>query len=107
MRRTKGNRIEKNDAKLDLEKIKVGDVVAIEWLDVHSYERIRLDEISDLEEPGATRCWGAVVRLSESYIFIAHEIGDNDADGVWVEALPYGMIRSCDVIGCVEVELRL
>jgi hypothetical protein len=106
MSKTKRNRIEMNNAELDLEKIKVGDVVAIEWLDVHAYERIRLDEIRDLEEPGATRCWGAVVRVSGNYIFIAHEIGDNDADGVWIEALPYGMIRSCNIIGCVEVELK-
>jgi len=105
MSKTKKNRIEKNDAKRDLEKIKVGDVVAIEWLDVHAYERIRLGEIHDLEEPGATRCWGAVIRVSENYIFIAHEIGDNDADGVWIEALPYGMIRSCNIISCVEIEL--
>lgn len=106
MSKTKKNRIEKNDAELDLEKIKVGDVVAIEWLDVHSYERIRLNDIQDLEDPGATRCWGAVVRLSEIFIFIAHEIGDNDADGVWVEALPYGMIHSCDVIGCIEIKIK-
>jgi len=106
MSKTKRNRIEKNDAELDIEKIKVGDIVAIEWLDVHSYERIRMDEIRDLEEPCATRCWGAVVRLSEKFIFIAHEIGDNDADGVWVEALPYGMICSCDIIGFVEIELK-
>ena len=105
MRKTKRNGIEKNDAKLDLEKIKVGDVVAIKWLDVHAYERIRLDEIRDLEEPVVTRCWGAIVRLSENFIFIAHEIGDNDAGGVWIEALRYGMIRSCDVISCVEIEL--
>ena len=106
MKKTKSERIEKNDAKRDLEKIKVGDVVAIEWLDVHAYERIRLDEIRDLEEPGVTRCWGAVVRLSEKFILIAHEIGDNDADGVWIEALPYGMIRSCNIISCVEVDLK-
>lgn len=106
MSKTKRNRIEKNDAETDIEKIKVGDVVAIEWLDVHAYERIRLNEIEDLEEPGATRCWGAVVRLSEKFIFIAHEIGVNDADGVWVEALPYGIICSCDIIGCVVIELR-
>lgn len=89
-----------------LDSVKIGDVVAIEWLDVHAYERIRMDEIGDLEEPGATRCWGAVVRLSEKYIFIAHEIGDNDADGVWVEALPYRIIRSCDIIGWVEIGLK-
>jgi len=106
MGKTKKNRIKKNNAELDIEKIKVGDIVAIEWLDVHAYERIRMDEIRELEEPGATRCWGAVVRLSEKFIFIAHEIGDNDADGVWVEALPYGMIRSCDVIGSVEIDFK-
>lgn len=68
MIKTKRNRIEKNDAKLDLETIKVGDVVAIEWHDVHAYERIRLDEIRDLEEPGVTHCWG---RSSESPVIIS------------------------------------
>lgn len=106
MGKTKKNRIKKNYAELDIEKIKVGDIVAIEWLDVHAYERIRMDEIQDLEEPCATRCWGAVVRLSENFIFIAHEIGDDDADGVWVEALPYGMILSCDILGGVVIKLK-
>lgn len=92
----------KNDRK-KLDAVKIGDVVAIEWLDVHAYERIRLDEIDELDEPGATRCWGAVVRMSKNFIFIAHEIGDSEADGVWVEALPYGMIQKVEKIGRIEV----
>lgn len=103
MGKTKKNRIKKNNAELDIEKIKVGDIVAIEWLDVHEYERIRIDEIRDLEEPGITRCWGAVVRITGNYLFIAHEIGDSDSDGVWVEALPYRMIRSCWVMDGIDI----
>lgn len=105
MSQTKRNRIEKNDAKLDLEKIKVGDVVAIEWLDVHSYERIEISELDDLEEPEATRCWGAVIRKGNRYLFIASEIGDSESDGVWIEALPYRMIHSCKIIDKTVLDL--
>jgi len=105
MSKTKKKIIGMNKAELDLHMIKIGDVVSIKWLDVHAYERIRLDEIEDLKEPDATRCWGAVVRITGNYLFIAHEIGDGEADGVWVEALPYGMIRSCRVMDGIDIRL--
>lgn len=35
--------------KFDLEHLKIGDVVAIEWYNVHAYERIEMYEIDDLE----------------------------------------------------------
>ena len=105
MIKTKRNRIEKNDAKLDLEKIKVGDVVAIEWLDVHAYERIEINDLDELEEPEVTRCWGAVVRKGNRYLFIASEIGDSESDGVWIEALPYRVIHSCKAIDKTVLDL--
>lgn len=105
MCKTKKNRIKKNNAELDIEKIKVGDVVAIEWLDAHSYERIEVSELDDLEEPEATRCWGAVIRKGNRYLFIASEIGDSESDGVWIEALPYRMIHSCKVIDKTVLDL--
>jgi len=76
----------------DPRKLKVGDVVEIEWADVHAYERIEMNELDDLEEPGTTRCWGVVVKMSERYLFIASEIGDADSDGMWLEAIPYNII---------------
>ncbi len=101
--KNKGER--ENDCTVDIASIQIGDVVAIEWLDAHEFERIRMDEIDDLDEPGLTRCWGAVVRKSERYLFIASEIGDGESDGVWIEALPYGMIESCKVIDHIDLNL--
>jgi hypothetical protein len=88
---------------VDPEQLQVGDVVAIEWYDVHAYERIEISEIDELEEPQATRCWGAVVRKGSRYLFIASEIGDNESDGAWIEALPYRMIKMCGVIGKTNI----
>lgn len=89
---------------IDPEKLEIGDVVAIEWFDVHAYERIEMSEIDDLEEPGATHCWGVVVKKSERYLFIASEIGDVDSDGMWLEALPYKMIEQCEVIDSFKID---
>ena len=57
-------RIRKTGKKTNIDPghLKIVDVVAIEWYDFHAYERIELSEIDGLEEPEATRCWGAVVR---------------------------------------------
>ncbi|MFA6680172.1 MAG: hypothetical protein WCR96_06775 [Candidatus Methanomethylophilaceae archaeon] len=99
---TKNTRPKKNET-ADPKSLKVGDVVAIEWYDVHSYERIEISEIDELEEPESTRCWGAVVRKGSRYLFIASEIGDRESDGAWIEAIPYGMIETCNVIDRVKI----
>jgi hypothetical protein len=88
---------------VDPEQLQVGDIVDIEWYDVHSYERIEISEIDELEEPQATRCWGAVVRKGSRYLFIASEIGDRDSDGAWIEALPYRMIETCEVFNRISI----
>jgi len=88
---------------VDPEHLEIGDVVAIEWHDAHAYERIEISEVDELEEPEATRCWGAVVRKGNRYLFIASEIGDRDSDGAWIEALPYKMIESCKVIDRINI----
>jgi hypothetical protein len=90
-------------AVFDIEKIHVGDVVAIEWNDAHAYERFEINEIDELEEPETTRCWGAVVRKGRRYLFVATEIGNKDSDGVWIEALPYKMIEKCKVIDKISI----
>jgi hypothetical protein len=87
----------------DPEQLQIGDVVAIGWYDVHSYERIELGQIDELEEPEATRCWGAVVRKGKRYLFIASEIGDQEADGMWIEAIPFNMIETCKVIDSIKI----
>jgi hypothetical protein len=43
-------------ANVDPERLEIGDMVAIEWYDVHAYERIELSEIDGLEELTATKC---------------------------------------------------
>lgn len=105
LNKAKKKRERENDCTVDMTSILIGDVVAIEWLDAHEFERIRVDEIDHLDDPGLTRCWGAVVRKSERYLFIASEIGDRESDGVWIEALPYGMVRSCKVIDHIDLTL--
>lgn len=99
-------RIRKTGKKMNiaLDHLEIGDVVAIEWYDVHSYERIELSEIDELEEPEATRCWGAVVRKGKNFLFIASEIGDWASDGIWIEALPYSMIETCKVIDNIKMD---
>ena len=79
-------------------RLKLGDVVSIEWRDAISMDRVSIDELGDLEEPGITRCWGVVVRKSRRYLFIASEIGDSESDSMWVEALPYKLVDRCRVL---------
>ena len=98
MSKKKARIIHDNDTVFDRDKAQVGDVVEIRWRDVHAYERIEMSEINDLEEPESTVCWGAIVRKSEKYLFIASEIGDKDSDGVWIEAIPYNLIDGCKVL---------
>ena len=87
----------------DREKAKVGDVVEIQWCDVHAYERIEMSEIDELDEPESTVCWGAIVRKSDNYLFIASEIGDKESDGVWIEEIQYMLIESCLMISSIKI----
>lgn len=105
MGKTKYKETSKQNIAFDVDKIQVGDVVVIQWNDVHAYERIEISDINELDEPEATRCWGAVVRKGSKYLFIASEIGDSESDGVWIEALPYGMIQSCKVIDSIGLSI--
>lgn len=78
-------KIKKN---IDPVQLETGDVVTIEWYDVHAYERIEIDEIDEYEEPDATCSWGAVICTGKRYLFVASEISDRESDGVWIEAPP-------------------
>lgn len=98
MSKKKAKIIHEDDAVFDRYKAQVGDVVEIRWYDVHAYERIEMSEIDELDEPESTICWGAIVRKSDNYLFIASEIGDKDSDGVWIEAIPYNLIESCKIL---------
>jgi hypothetical protein len=101
--KTRQKEIVEGDGVFDADKIRVGDVVEILWYDVHSYERIEISEIDELEEPESTHCWGAVLRKGKRYLFIASEIGDREADGVWIEAIPYKMIETCKVLDRIKI----
>jgi hypothetical protein len=39
----------------------------------------------------------------ERFLFIASEIGDRESDGIWIEALPYQMIKACKVIDRIAI----
>lgn len=103
MSKKKSSKAHDDDTVFDREKAKVGDVVEIQWRDVHAYERMEMCEIGELDEPEPTICWGAIVRKSDNYLFIASEVGDKDSDGVWVEAIPYRLIESCMVISSIKL----
>lgn len=107
MSKKKSRKIQDDDSIFDRDKAQVGDVVEILWRDVHAYERIEMSEIDELDEPESTVCWGAIVRKSEKYLFIASEIGDKDSDGVWIEAIPYRLIESFMVISRIKIYYKL
>jgi hypothetical protein len=94
----------KKKTNIDPRQLEIGDVVAIEWYDVHAYERIEISEIDALEDPGTTRCWGVVLKKSKKYLFIASELGDVDSDGIWLEALPFKIINRCIVIDTLKFD---
>ena len=98
MSKKKSRKNNDDDSIFDRDKAQVGDVVEIRWRDVHAYERIEIGEIDELDEPEPTICWGAIVRKGDNYLFIASEVGDNDSDGVWIEAIPYNLIECCKVV---------
>jgi hypothetical protein len=98
MSKKKSRKIQDDDSIFDRDKAQVGDVVEIQWRDVHAYERIEMREIDELDEPEPTICWGSIVRKGDNYLFIASEIGDKDSDGVWIEAIPYNLIESCKIL---------
>lgn len=103
MSKKKPSKAHDDDAVFDREKAKVGDVVEIQWRDVHAYERMEMCEIDEIDEPEPTICWGAIVRKGDNYLFIASEIGDKDSDGVWIEAIPYRLIERCMVISSIKM----
>jgi len=83
-------------------QLRIGDVASIEWRDVTSMDRITMDEVQEIEEPGITRCWGMVVRKTRKYLFVASEVGDRESDSLWVEVLPYKLIERCKILEKVE-----
>lgn len=83
-------------------QLRIGDVASIEWRDVTSMDRITMDEVQEIEEPGITRCWGMVVRKTRKYLFVASEVGDRESDSLWVEVLPYKLIERCKILEKAE-----
>lgn len=83
--------------------LNIGDVVRIEWLDVHGMERQTIEDIQALTDPEPTRSYGVVVRLMEKSMAIAHELGDSMADGYSVSVYPYGLITALEILGHEEI----
>ena len=83
-------------------QLRIGDVASIEWRDVTSMDRITMDEVQEIEEPGITRCWGMVVRKTRKYLFVASEVGDRESDSLWVKVLPYKLIERCKILEKAE-----
>lgn len=93
------NRSKKPAQAILRDKLHVGDIVRLEWLDVHGYERQTVDDIKQLTDPQPTRSYGVVVRLLDKCLVLAHEIGDCDGDGYQTSQYPFGLILACDVLG--------
>lgn len=85
--------------------LNIGDIVRIEWLDVHGMDRQTTDDIQALNDPEPTRSFGVVVRLMDKSLAIAHELGDSSADGFSVSVYPYGLINAIDVLGHEDITL--
>jgi hypothetical protein len=80
-------------------KLKPGDIVEIEWLDTHSTDRLSMDELQEMDDPGPTIAYGVVIKNSQDYVTIASELClDPFSDGNWVEQIPHGTISTIRIL---------
>lgn len=87
--------------------LELGDLVEITWVDTQSLDRQTTDDLRKLPELEETKSYGVVLKLMQTSIVIAHEIGDIDSDGWHVEQLAYGMITGCRVFARINVKVSL
>jgi len=81
-------------------KLKPGDIVEVEWFDTHGLERLSIEEVAELEDPGATVAYGIVLRNGRKYLTIASELcTDLSSDGNYLEQIPHGTIQKIRVFG--------
>jgi len=86
-------------------RLKRGDIVEVEWFDCHSSDRLSLEEINDLADPGVTIAFGIVLRNGVTYLTIASELGaDPQTDGFWIEQVPHGSIKQIRLLGKRDIE---
>lgn len=83
----------------------IGDLVEILWTDVQSLDRQTVENLNELPELKPTRSYGVVIKVMDSSIVIAHELGDDQADGYHVEQIPWRIIERATVYGRVTVVL--
>jgi hypothetical protein len=82
-----------------------GDLVELTWTDVQSLDRQTVENLRDLPELTPTRSYGVVIKQMASCIVIAHELGDEQADGYHIEMIPHKIIDRAKVYGRVRVDL--
>jgi len=86
-------------------KLMPGDIVEVEWFDCHSSDRLSLEEINNLADPGVTIAFGIVLRNGVTYLTIASELGaDPQTDGFWIEQVPHGSIKQIRLLGKRDIE---
>jgi len=85
--------------------LRIGDLAELTWIDVQSLDRQTVENLRELPELKPTRSYGVVIKLMDSCIVIAHELGDEQADGYHIEQIPYRIIERAKVYGRVKVEL--
>ena len=87
------------------EQLQVGDIIELEWTDVQGMERLTMDELQAVLDPGPTLTWGAVVKVNPESIVLAHEIGDDGSDGCHASIYPLRVITSAKLIGRTTLQV--
>jgi len=85
--------------------LQIGDLVEIIWTDVQSLDRQTTENLKDLPELKPTKSYGVVIKLMATSLVIAHELGDEYADGYHIEQIPYLIVERAKVYGRVKVNL--
>lgn len=86
-------------------KLKLGDIVEVEWYDTHGIEKLTIEEIINLDDPCTTIAFGIVLRNGTRYLTIASEISsDLSTDGNYLEQIPHGTIEGIRVFGKRKLE---
>jgi len=87
-----------------MQRLKVGNVVQIEWIDVQGYSRLTADDIKAIEDPTSTTTWGVVIRILPNSVIIAHEISDPMSDGFYASIYPFKIVDNVKLLGKIKIK---
>jgi hypothetical protein len=87
--------------------LEAGMIVELEWTDVQGMERLTMEELQSIPDPGPTLTWGVVVKVNPKSLVLAHEIGDDGSDGCHASIYPFKLIESAKLVGRIDLRTRL